>query len=191
MVRSIVPIQLGGTAANTAAQARDNLGVEIGVDVQAFNINLTALSNLAANGLITRLSNGVATARQIVAGTNITVTNGDGIAANPQISLSTSPALMGTPTAPTPPPLDDSTRIATTEWVRQLVGDYGLAYWAGYTTRENALATYSETPIGTIVSLQEDYSYSQGTGNGGAVTVNAKRNVTFMKITTGNNWAQI
>jgi hypothetical protein len=191
MVRSIVPITLGGTGANTAVRARDNLGVEIGVDVQGYNVNLQAISQLGANGIYARSSNGVLAARTIVAGNNITIADGSGASGNPTISLSTSPALAGAPTAPTPPEEDDSTRIATTEWVRQLVGDYGLAYWAGYTTRQNALATYSEAPIGTIVALNEDYSYSQGTGNGGAITVNANRNVTFMKVTTGNNWTQI
>jgi hypothetical protein len=191
MVRSIVPITLGGTGANTAVQARDNLGVEIGVDVQGYNINLQAISQLGANGIYARSSNGVLAARTIQAGNNITIANGSGASGNPVISLSTSPALAGEPTAPTPPEEDDSTRIATTEWVKNLVDDYGLAYWAGKTTPANAQATFAGYPVGTIISMREDYSYTVGTGNGGAVTRTSSRIRTFMKIAVGNSWAEI
>lgn len=44
---NIVPIQYGGTQANTATQARTNLGVQPGVHVQAYNVNLTAIANVA------------------------------------------------------------------------------------------------------------------------------------------------
>jgi len=43
---NIVPIQYGGTQANTATQARTNLGLEIGNHVQAWNTNLDDLAAL-------------------------------------------------------------------------------------------------------------------------------------------------
>jgi len=191
MVRSIVPISLGGTSATNSPQARTNLGLTIGTDVQAYNINLQAISQLGTNGIYVKTSHGQLSTRQLVAGNNITIANATAVSGNPVISLSTSPALAGAPTAPTPPEEDDSTRIATTEWVRNLVDEYGLAYWAGDTTPANATTTFAGFPIGTIIALTEDYTYQVGTGNGGAITRSATRIRTFMKISTGNSWAEL
>lgn len=76
----------GGTGASTDTQARINLGVEIGVDVQAWDADLDAVAGLAANGVIARTGAGTAAARTITAGQGISVADGDGVAANPTIS---------------------------------------------------------------------------------------------------------
>jgi hypothetical protein len=98
----------GGTGSSTAAGARTNLGAgtvganvfiaataaaaqqamdtEIGVDVQAFDADLTALAGLAANGMISRTGAGTAAVRTITAGSGISIADGDGVAGNPTIT---------------------------------------------------------------------------------------------------------
>jgi hypothetical protein len=81
----------GGTGASTVVQARTNLGLVIGSDIQPFSNDLTALSGLGSNGIITKTGTGTATSRTITAGTNISITNGDGVAGNPTITGSSTP----------------------------------------------------------------------------------------------------
>lgn len=76
----------GGTGASTDTQARINLGVEIGVDVQAYDADLAAVAGLASNGMIARTGAGTAAVRTITAGTGISVANGNGVSGNPTIA---------------------------------------------------------------------------------------------------------
>jgi hypothetical protein len=86
----------GGTGASTAANARINLGLEIGVDVQAFDADLSAIAALASNGVVVRTGAGTASVRTITGTANeITVTDGDGVAGNPTVSLPATIALAG------------------------------------------------------------------------------------------------
>jgi hypothetical protein len=98
----------GGTGSSTASGARTNLGAgvvganvftaatvaaaqqamdtEIGVDVQAYDADLSALAGLSTNGMIARTGAGTASVRTITAGAGISVANGDGVAGNPTIT---------------------------------------------------------------------------------------------------------
>ena len=81
----------GGTGASTVAQARTNLGLVIGTDVQPFSNELTAIAAAAsATGFYVRLGTGSVIERSITVGGNgLSITNGDGVAGNPQISIPT------------------------------------------------------------------------------------------------------
>jgi len=74
--------------AATAASLRTTLGLGINSDIMGYDADLAALAALATNGVITRTGAGTVATRTITAGTNITVTNGDGVSGNPTIAVS-------------------------------------------------------------------------------------------------------
>ncbi|MEW6212375.1 MAG: hypothetical protein AB1631_28880 [Acidobacteriota bacterium] len=83
----LVTITQGGTGANSASGARSSLGLVIGTDVQAFDVDLAALAGNAVNGLYARTGDGTGTARTLTGTSNqVVVTNGDGVSGNPTFS---------------------------------------------------------------------------------------------------------
>lgn len=70
----------GGTGASDAATARTNLGA------QAADATLTALAAYNTNGFITQTAADTFAGRSVVAGTGVTVINGDGVSGNPTVS---------------------------------------------------------------------------------------------------------
>lgn len=59
-----------------------------GATWQPLNSQLTAVAGLSANGLVSRTGAGTFSSRTIQPGTGISVVNGDGVAGNPQITVS-------------------------------------------------------------------------------------------------------
>jgi hypothetical protein len=90
---SALAIASGGTAATSALQARTNLGLVIGTDIQPFSNNLTALAAVTTHGFFVKDSAGTAVTRSVAAGTNISVTNGDGVSGNPTVNGTTTPTV--------------------------------------------------------------------------------------------------
>jgi hypothetical protein len=87
-------IASGGTAATSVNQARTNLGLVIGSDVQPFSNELTAIAGATSTtGFYVRLGSGSVTERTITAGTNISITNGNGVSGNPVITGSPNPSV--------------------------------------------------------------------------------------------------
>lgn len=88
-----IAVANGGTGATTAGNARTNLGLAIGTDVQAQNGILQGISNFSGgtSGIIARTSGNAAALRSIASsGTGISITNGDGSSGNPTVTLASS-----------------------------------------------------------------------------------------------------
>jgi hypothetical protein len=90
-----IAVAYGGTGATNASDARTNLGLIIGSNVQAYSVQLQSLADVSSNGMLSRSAANTITPRSIAAGSTITVTNGDGSAGNPTIAFSVAPGDSG------------------------------------------------------------------------------------------------
>jgi hypothetical protein len=90
-----IAVAYGGTGGTNATDARTNLGLVIGSNVQAYSVQLQSLADVSSNGMLARSAANTVTPRTITAGSTITVTNGDGSAGNPTIAFSVAPSTSG------------------------------------------------------------------------------------------------
>ena len=117
-----ITVSFGGTGATNALDARTNLGLVIGSNVQAYSVQLQSLADVATNGMLARSASNTITPRTISAGSTMTVTNGDGSAGNPTIAFGVAPgtannALLSNGTAWTSSALPPASASGGAIWV--------------------------------------------------------------------------
>lgn len=168
-----IPIASGGTGSSTATSARTNLGLNIGTDVQGFAPILSGISALTGTGLILKTGDGTAAiSAGLTAGTNINITNATFVGGSPVISLISSPALTGTPTAPTAVAGTNTTQLATTAFVTGAV-----------TTASSTQQVYTDNKFSSITGIAKAWVIFDPN----TTTISASQNVTSV---TGNGFGQ-
>ena len=84
-----------GFSVNNTAQTRINLGLEIGVNVQAFDIDLNTIAAFSSTGFAVRTATDTWAQRLIAQGNNISVVNGNGVSGNPTIAFTVASSVTG------------------------------------------------------------------------------------------------
>jgi hypothetical protein len=168
-----VPVAKGGTGANTSEGARTNLGLVIGTDVMSATATTTLTGDVtgSGNGTFRTTVNSIGGVSSSTIASLPTTVNSNtlSITANTADLLLkaplASPTFSGVPSAPTPATNDNSTKIATTEFVKASI----IAANAGLSSI-GTIATTSNAKGATISGTTELILTPADATNGGILT---------------------
>lgn len=172
----ILPVLRGGTGASTAGAARTSLDV---------------LQQPSTNGLVSRVATGQSVGRTIIGSGGISVSNGNGVSGNPTLSIAENADLPGSPTTLTQPLEDSSTKIATTQFVRQTIETFsavrGYIVFNGATGSVIKSSKLSLAKSGTgNYEITTDPTIRDGTSNWGVVIGNVDHGILSQADTQTN-----
>ena len=182
------PIAAGGTGASTALAARANLGLEIGVNVQAYDaglLSIAGLTTLADRSIYTTASDTYAVYTLTAAGRAI-LDDADASAQRTTLGLGTA-AVVNTGTSGATIPLLNAANtfggnqiflgeinIDSNGFARHVYKDGGTAIWSTGLRADNDANyyLYQESGVGSVVVSGSGFTYNANTvwhaGNDGA-----------------------
>lgn len=157
-----------------AAAARTTLGLAIGTNVQAYDADLSSLAALATTGLVVRTGAGTATTRSLVAGTDITITNTDGVSGNITISTNAAP-VAGTGVTVSGKTVSIGQAVSTTSNVTFGTINSAAIVSTGNVSGTNA--TFSNVNVGTATGATGGGIRAQGEITAGFSDERLKENI--------------
>ena len=200
-------LSIGSAIARLASPAMTGTPTVNGTNLMAYVAGkqdaatiLSAISALAGNGLVARTGSGTVASRTLTGDTEIVVSNGDGASGNPTLSIGAaiarlaSPALTGSPTAPTAADGTSNTVVATTAWVLRNAGTGGGGSgnantnnsqgWAAATTNtfNGDVVFNGAVTVADLIINSATYSGVWGFANGAPGGTNASQTRTILGL---------